>query len=84
MARDIELAVVAADDAFKDSGLQTRSLHRIADDQFPPFWLQYRSGPDQRRLERAQLRNARLAKATSSTWAVGAVKEWASSRRCGC
>ena len=59
MARDIELAVVAADDAFKDAGLQSKAYTDTPDDQPAPLRLQHRRGADQRRPQRADRRAAR-------------------------
>ncbi len=47
MARDIELAVVAADDAFKDSGLKSQAYTEHAQFRWQAFRLQYRGGADQ-------------------------------------
>ena len=51
MARDIELAVVAADDAFKDAGLKSKAYTETPTIDCIPFWLQHRGGADQLRSE---------------------------------
>ena len=53
MARDIELAVIAADDAFKRRGAPVQGLHRLPHHQLPAVRLQHRRGAHQRRPQRA-------------------------------
>ena len=50
MARDIELAVVAADDAFKDAGLQSQAYTDNTQFRRHAIRLQHRRGSDQCRL----------------------------------
>ena len=59
MARDIELAVVAADDAFKDAGLRSRAYTDKPEIDGTRFGCNIGAGPDQRRPGRAGQRDGR-------------------------
>ena len=73
MARDIELAVVAADDAFKDAGLKSKAYTDAPTIDSSAIRVQHRRGLDQLRIERINRRDGcGPARATSLISSNGA------------